>query len=63
MRRWLLEDSTRLDLLTGKVSQGEFLRAHGECKCPDCGLEYRKHPAWKEAPTFHLLCDGSVIKT
>ncbi len=63
MLRWLLEDSSRLDLLEGKVSQGEFVHGWGGYKCPDCGLEVRKHPAWKEVGTFHLLCDGTVIKT
>ncbi len=29
MRRWLLEDSSALDLLEGKVSQGEFIRGWG----------------------------------
>ena len=52
-----------LEFLILEVQEGKFLRADGECLCPVCNKEYRQHLKWKEAPTFHLLCNGRIIKT
>jgi hypothetical protein len=39
----------------------EFERAGGDCLCPTCLLPYRDHPTHPD-PTFHVVCDGSVVK-
>lgn len=40
----------------------EFSRVDGGVLCSDCGIAFVEHPevGW---PTFHLLCDGTVVKT
>lgn len=38
-----------------------FVRASGDCVCADCGLAYREHVE-HPMPTFHVLCDGSLVK-
>jgi hypothetical protein len=45
------------------VPMDEFTRADGECLCDKCGLWYLDHPEVFETPTFHLLCNGRVVKT
>ena len=60
-KKWL--EGERLVQLIRKAEEGDFLRAAGECLCPVCSAEYRDHPYWSEAPTFHLLCTGLVVKT
>lgn len=37
------------------------IRVSGEAICSKCSLEYRKHP--EVFPTFHLGCDGVLLKT
>jgi len=46
-----------------KVFNSDWIRADGRCICPECNEEYRKHPWLCEVPTFHLLCDGTWVKT
>lgn len=62
MNGYLTEDSSKLDLLMGKAYNGDFLRAEGDCYCRKCHRKYREHPAWRESPTFRLLCTGVVVK-
>jgi hypothetical protein len=45
------------------VPMDEFTRAAGEGLCAECGLMYFDHPDVRETPTFHLLCNGRVVKT
>jgi hypothetical protein len=44
------------------IHRGSAERADGGCICSACGLEYIQHPQLLEMPTFHLLCDGKVVK-
>ncbi len=39
-----------------------FERAGGICVCATCGFEYRDHVVYPDISTFHLLCDGSIVK-
>ena len=40
----------------------DFRRAGGDVMCPGCNLTYSSHPGYPDFPTFHVLCDGSVVK-
>lgn len=39
-----------------------FIRACGDCPCPACGREYRKHPRDRVWDCLHVLCDGKRVK-
>ena len=45
-----------------------MFRASGDCKCPECGEVYRRHPftphrAFGDGdPYLHLRCNGEVVK-
>lgn len=43
-----------------KVDPGLVNRVAGEAECPRCRLPYRDHP--EPQPTFHVTCDGNVVK-
>ncbi len=55
-------DGEALEFLRREANEGNFLRASGNCICPECGHLYREHPEDKECPTFVLLCTGEVMK-
>lgn len=48
----------------------KFIRANGDCLCPQCFEPYRKHPFameeeqldWEGQPFMHRLCDGLLVK-
>jgi hypothetical protein len=45
----------------------EFYRAGGDCICPQCNKEYRKHPhsehlAYDGYPWLRRLCNGDLVK-
>lgn len=42
---------------------GAYERAGGNAVCPTCRLELMEHPQVNDYPTFHVLCDGSIVKT
>lgn len=39
----------------------DCVRVGGDAICEKCHLEYRQHPELE--PTFHLRCDGTILKT
>lgn len=39
-----------------------FIHAGGDCLCPVCGQEYRRHPRDRVWEFLHVLCDGRRIK-
>ena len=41
----------------------EFRIASSDVVCPECRLRYGDHPQIPEMPTFHAVCDGTVVKT
>ncbi len=41
----------------------EIRRVSGDQPCSVCELPYREHPDHPFAPSFHVVCDGSVVKT
>lgn len=45
------------------LEQGRYERAGGDVECKICRQPYFLHPQLPELPTFHLLCDGSIVKT
>jgi hypothetical protein len=46
----------------------EWYRASKDCECPDCGLEFWRHPFdfWEldyaGEPFMHVLCNGDRVK-
>jgi hypothetical protein len=60
----------RLETLAHPGCDGEatFFRAAGDCLCPKCGLEYRRHPYcgntpdWEGNAVLHVLCSGEHVK-
>lgn len=39
----------------------DCIRVEGRALCPQCRLEYLEHP--EIDPTFHMRCDGVIVKT
>lgn len=50
-----MAEKAGLDLCT------DFVRASGDCVCEACGETYGRHPEIRA--TFHVLCDGRLVKT
>lgn len=44
-----------------RLQPTEWFRADGWMECQWCSTFYAQHPDG-EYPTFHILCDGQVIK-
>lgn len=40
----------------------DAMRCDGAVECLDCRLPYRDHPEIEGFPTFHIRCDGKVLK-
>ena len=51
-----------------KIERDDWMRAGGECICPECGKEYRRHPygmlgdSYENAFYLTILCDGTLVK-
>lgn len=63
LRLSLLEKRARPHCLPAlpHVPGSEF-RAAGDCICPVCGQEYRRHPEDPDQTFLHVLCTGERVK-
>lgn len=45
------------------MEEGKYERSGGDVECKACGVLYYDHPELPKLPTFHMLCDGRIVKT
>lgn len=45
------------------IEEGKYERAGGDVECHTCHLLYFEHPELPKWPTFHMLCNGEIVKT
>ncbi len=45
------------------IEDGKYERAGGDAECRDCRIVFCEHPQLPGLPTFHMLCNGSIVKT
>lgn len=45
------------------MEAGKYDRASGDAECTDCRMVLREHPQLPNLPTFHMLCNGEIVKT
>jgi len=41
---------------------GDYVRAGGDAECLECLLPYIDHPDILGLTTFHLICNGQIVK-
>lgn len=56
-----VEQKTRLFQQLHQDDDPYWFRASGSCKCPLCGLEYRRHPQEEQFNIDHRLCTGELV--
>jgi hypothetical protein len=61
MARRMAEGVGLYDLL-GMIGKGSYERAGGDVDCATCRLPYVEHPEIPGFPTFHVLCNHSIVK-
>jgi len=44
------------------ISEGKYERAGGDAECQVCKIKLSEHPEVPGFPTFHQICDHSVVK-
>jgi hypothetical protein len=45
------------------IEEGKYERAGGDAGCRVCRLAFFEHPQLPNLPTFHMLCNGNIVKT
>lgn len=45
------------------IEEGKYERVGGDAECSICRLTYLEHPELPGFPTFHLVCNGKIVKT
>lgn len=48
---------------TSLMEEGRYERAAGNAECARCGIVFLDHPEVPGFPTFHMLCDHTIVKT
>ena len=49
--------------LLSDLENGKYERVSGEVECQDCRHLYLEHPHIPKMPTFHILCNGKIVKS
>lgn len=45
------------------LENGRYERAGGDVLCKECRVMFSEHPQLPGLPTFHMLCNGDIVKT
>lgn len=45
------------------MEEGKYERASADVECVHCRRTYTEHPQLPGLPTFHMICDGKIVKT
>lgn len=58
-RKLMRHDSSHWEY---NLDAGRYERAAGDVDCKECGQLYVEHPQIQDYASFHMLCDGRIVK-
>lgn len=60
----LIKDEEDNKYIQKSIDNNTWYRASGDCICSECSKMYKEHNSGSYLfPTFHIICNGDVVKT